>query len=62
LSEQLCKENKLFEMQLSSPHRPTSTIEELVSSSTHTGGSVNISCNGFSLQLSFFAVKLEKIA
>jgi hypothetical protein len=62
LSEQLSKENKLFEMQLSPPHRPTSTVEDLVSSSKHTGGSVNSCCNGFSLQLSFFAVKLEKIA
>ncbi len=60
LSEQLFKEFKLLAMQISLLHRPTSTIEELVSSSTHPVGSAISFFKGLSLQLSFSAVKFKE--
>ena len=61
LSEHLCREVMLLPIHLSPPHRPISTVEELVSSSTHPDGKVIFSSNGLSLQLSFFAVKMVKV-
>jgi hypothetical protein len=42
---------------MSSAHRPTSTTEELVSSSTHPDGNVTVCDKGLSLQLSVFAIE-----